>query len=252
MNPTYFDQTRDDPPINPADFTRDHQYRTFYCGHCGSELTVPLKCGNRFCSVCMHGPRARVRLRLQQLFGKVKVTGQKRLKLVTLTVPNQADAYDAFRLLVQSFRKLRGTAWWKKHVDGGVYVMEATFRNDLWHVHLHCIILALYMPQAELSDLWKTASGAIIVDVRQIRKGTDTIQYLTKYVTKTDVPLEQQGKLSYALKGSRLYSTFGSWHSIKLKVPRVECPCKKCGSNDWVWEGFLDANRHKNLWSTFG
>ena len=44
-----------------------HAFRSYVCGHCGHEITVPKACGDRFCSVCGWGSRLRARDQMAEL-----------------------------------------------------------------------------------------------------------------------------------------------------------------------------------------
>jgi hypothetical protein len=54
-------------------------------------------------------------------------------------------------------------------VRGGFYAIEPIHKGRGWHVHIHAILDADYLPQAELSRLWHEITGdAYIVDIRRV------------------------------------------------------------------------------------
>lgn len=167
-------------------------------------------------------------------------TDSRRLRRVDLTITAGPDASQGFHRLVEGFRRLRSSAWWKRHVSGGIYVIEATRSGDKWHVHLHAIVQSDFLPQRELSSRWKAATGDIIVYIQLMRDTSHAVSYLTKYLSKTAVVGDFRPELARALKSSRLFSPFGTWHAIKIKIPRRECVCPKCGANDWVHDRCFD------------
>lgn len=50
--------------------------------------------------------------------------------------------------------------------------------------HYHLLVIAPYIPQAWLSSTWAELTGARIVDVRIIKKGSDVYFYVLKYLSK--------------------------------------------------------------------
>lgn len=101
--------------------------------------------------------------------------------------------------------------------------------------HLHLVYDGDFVPQKELSKLWKKASaGSFIVDIRAVknyRPGFVAI-YLTKYLTK--------GCIEYRIDIERLKSfrMVGSWKLIFEKI-KFKCKCeqgKLMMINETAWE----------------
>lgn len=142
-------------------------------------------CGNRICPACRRAYAARVRSNLDLLF-----TGTRDLrpKFLTLTLrPSVAPLADQVHHLRAFFKRLRSTPLWKKAVRYGVAVVEVTRgkRGDHWHAHLHCVLLSDFMPQAELSRLWRRIThGSFIVDIRPVKQHDSVADYLCGYITK--------------------------------------------------------------------
>lgn len=209
-----------------------HDYHTVLCGSCGWSVRVPITCGNRFCDVCNGRSRHRTYTRLQSLIDKHPKRKGMRLRFVTLTIPNVTNAEEGFRDLIQSFKRLRQRNYWKKAVDGGAYVVELKRSASGWHVHLHMLIYSYYIPSPLLSGLWAKVSPGFIVNIRLV-KHNRCAGYLTKYLSKGAIPLEQQEEASKALKGSRLFQPFGTWQGIYNALPKPKPVCPKCGKRDF-------------------
>lgn len=192
-------------------------------------------CGDRFCVPCANARTARVRpIILQRCKGK-------RVRFVTLTrLSDQNSLTAAVDHCYRSFAKLRETKLWRGCVTGGAAVLEITRGKSglAWHVHLHVLVVGSYIDQAKLSDAWRRASGgSFIVDVREVKDHERGIGYVTKYVSKgfdRSVVLDPEALLEavVALRGRRVFSTFGEWHGDDVDVERVE-------ATDWRSVGRL-------------
>jgi hypothetical protein len=134
--------------------------------------------------------------------------------------------------LIDSFRKLRQRKYWKNAVDGGAYVVEITKGWKGWHVHIHALIVSYYIPSNVLSDLWYQCSPGFIVKIKLV-KHNHCAGYLTKYLSKGAVPMEEQEVASASLKGSRLFQPFGSWQGIYNSLPKPKPVCPVCGKRDF-------------------
>lgn len=207
----------------------DHDFVQIICLHCGTSFNVPVYCGDRFCSICSVGRRMRIRQRLEFLVNNVKPAPGMNFKHLTLTVKNQNDLSLMTTAIMKSFRKLRQTASWKSHVSGGAFVVEITGDSSGWHVHLHIIIEAKYYKWATLLALWMRLSAGRGVYIQNIPK-RQVVRYLTKYLSKNDVPEDDQLELNDALKGVRLFQPFGSWFAINLAYVKPPQHCNGCSN----------------------
>lgn len=104
-------------------------------------------------------------------------------KFITLTCnpamhENPRAAYDATRRKIpQLTTRLR-----RRYEEFEFFrVLEVTKKG--WP-HYHLITRSPYIPQAELSDLWKELTGAPIVDVRKMDRSTNAYWYVVKYLGK--------------------------------------------------------------------
>ena len=150
--------------------------------------------------------------------------------------------------LIHSFRRLRSRKLWSENVAGGCYVIETTWGNGGWHVHLHIVCLCRYIPQHQLSRVWKTISGAKIVDIRRCKPG-DLSGYVTHYLTKFDFPPEHRQEARDAMQGRRLWSPFGICHDVNLQYVRPPYRCPECQCCDWTCPDFIKGTLVNYSWA---
>jgi len=217
---------------NPADFS-DHEYRRFCCCGCGHSFDAPVYCGNRFCAICNSGRRRRIRSKLQYIVQYAAVPKGYRWRFVTLTIPRQPDLYVGAKTLISAFRKLRSRKFWQSKVAGGAYVLEVIGTPGNWFAHLHVLVLSSYIPQKQLASNWAKCSPGRIVHIKFIPPSA-IINYVVKYVTKTDLDPAHQLAASHALKGFRLFQPFGCLHVIAQACPKVLYTCKSCGYDHFI------------------
>lgn len=223
-------------------FTLNHRYRTFFCSQCGHAHKSPIFCGDRFCPVCSRPRAFRARSRLKQIIGLVHLPKGYSFVHIVLTIPSVAHPDNGHSTLLSSFRRLRQRSFWKRRVLGGACCIEVTGRPDNWHVHLHAIAVARWLPFALLRSAWSKVSPGSIVFLAKIPPRV-AANYLTKYFTLSDknpVPLDLP---ACSFRSSRLFQTFGVWHRFNLKAKRVPLPCPNCGNSCWIPESILHRFR---------
>jgi len=170
----------------------------------------------------------RVRNRINWLIKNRPFVRGTMLKHLTLTVRNHQDLAQMVKHLVRSFRRLRQRAYFKKHVVGGAFVIEITEKGHGWHAHIHCVIQAFRIEWQIIRNLWRQCTGGSTgVDIRN-RSAVSCIQYLTKYISKSDLPIDLQSVASDALKNYRLFNPFGSWFAINKQYVHPPSRCPKC------------------------
>lgn len=96
--------------------------------------------------------------------------------------------------LTAAFKKMRRTAAWKNHVDGGLWFFEwteeSTIAGDIvwteFNPHLHVILLSKYFPQKEIKELAMHYDLGEIVDIRADKTKTaeDSLAYISHYSKK--------------------------------------------------------------------
>jgi hypothetical protein len=223
---------------------QEHSYFTLLCCHCGHEISVPQYCGNRFCRVCGVARRRRTQHRIAFMISKASPRPGETLKHLTLTVPNTSDPKTGLKDCLESFRRLRSRRWWRNNVSGGAYVIEITGQENSWHVHIHAVIYAQYLPFVLLKTIWTECSPGNHVYINRITKDR-AVGYLTKYITKASVSDEHLDSVSDAFKGRRLFSPFGSFHSLPCPPALPPYACPDCGNGIWAPQHYFnDEGRH--------
>lgn len=145
----------------------------------------------------------------------------------------QASLAAEVKRLMEAFRELRKSAFWKSTVLGGIAVLEVTINaaTRLWHPHLHLIVDGGFLPQKKLSAEWKIATGdSDVVWIQAVNDRTKTAKYVSKYLAKSVNPtsLTEREIREYAssLHGKRLIFTFGKVAKI---VPEASPAGEKKG-----------------------
>lgn len=217
-----------------------HDFITIDCQDCKASFVVPVYCGDRFCPTCGVVRLAKVRKRLKWLLAACKPPKNHRLKMVTLSIPNESSLRDQVKSLVASFRKLRNRAYWKKRVSGGAFVIEIKGHEGNWHAHIHCIVYASWLDWTRLLHIWKSVSTGSAVYVSDIPI-SKAVHYLTKYLTKDELPCHDFEEASWALKGQRLFSPIGNWYKLNSSFPVEKSVCPCCNSPDLIVLGFPEC-----------
>jgi hypothetical protein len=155
-----------------------------------------------------------------------------RFKHITLTIVSEADIAVMVKSIVRSFRRLRQRAYWKNAVKGGAFVIEITGRPGAWHAHIHAVIETRWMRWERLRNLWMDVSTGRGVYIQNI-PAKECINYLTKYLTKSDMPDAVRRECGEALSSFRMYQPFGSWHGFMKTYIRERHACSGCGEASW-------------------
>lgn len=204
------------------------RHPTLYQRQESGELVIAqARCKSRICPRCGIFRRNQLEHRIRALLQKASDT-----RLLTLTIKStDYPLADQIAHLRQSFTRLRRRADWKKHVAGGVTVFEITWNptTEQWHPHLHCIIDGKFWPQAKISTLWLKCTGdSSVVDIRRIASREALTQYVTKYVTKTQlaetVPARHTSAWALAVHGLRLCQAFGKFHGMADEIEEKTDP----------------------------
>ena len=224
-----------DPPPSPRTFSHRALERFRSCGQRSFVLRsrddppsyklVSATCRNRFCHACQAD---RGRLIAANLREKLPAT---QLRFLTLTVKAEGLALSAaLDHLYTSFAKLRRMAIFKRHVSGGLAVLEVTWSpvSGRWHPHFHCLLQGDFFPQSQLKAAWQRATGdSYIVHIKPAGDTAGIAGYLTKYLTKSlskgvwsDPP--RLAEAMSALHGRKLLIAFGAWHRLRLLEPPLD------------------------------
>jgi len=222
--------------------TPDHEWTTIACSHCGDDFKVPIYCGDRFCPICSPRRLGRTRRRLDWLAKNADVPFGMGFKMLTLTIRSEGDLHKMVRSLLKSFRRMRQRAFWKNNVDGGAFVVEIKRGAYGWHAHIHCVIVSHYMSFDTIKKLWQKVSTGHGVDIRA-RTSSESIHYMCKYMAKPPLDEETLRLVNGALKGTRLFSPFGSWYSLNATYEQIKPCCQKCGSQGFIPLLYLESAR---------
>ena len=228
------------------ELTSVHVWRTLYCAKCGQSISVHVCCGKRFCPSCARRRAARVRNRLGHLLDQNKKIPKARLKMLTLSKANCSSLDAGIRDLVSSFRRLRQRALWKYYVFGGAFVIEIKGRPGNWHPHIHAIIYSYYIPWARLRSAWKQCSGGTAVWINAVTHDRAKY-YITKYITKAELPAALLSDVGESLARFRLFTRFGSWHNIVLPKTHNDTPCQRCGVSDWIVDFKIERGKWRDI-----
>lgn len=211
----------------------NHQYIRIFCTNCAEQHDVPVYCGDRFCRVCNNSRRRNAHDRIDFLVKNARAVSSYRMKMLTLTIPNQDDVGEMITSLLKSFRRMRQRIEWKNKVDGGVFVVEITGRPGNWHAHLHIIMQSRWFSVETLFKLWQACSpgrGVWIDDIPPNR----AVAYCIKYISKPSVPDHVLDEVNEGMKGLRLFHPFGSWHNLNLTYKKPPALCQKCGEQTLI------------------
>ncbi len=231
-----------------------HRSVTFFCEKCGEKHQVPLRCGDRCCPVCRGKDYRRL---LEGYLESVKRI--HRPKLMTLTLRNVEDLNRSYvRWVRKCFTRLMRRAYYRRLVKGGLCAFEITNRGRGFHVHLHIILSADFIPVRKLSHDWSGVTGGSgVVDIRAISGAREALAYCLKYLSKppalkgkdeaiSDEELEERREVyRAAVRGVRLVQAFGSlYDELVLEIPELKC--KRCGGSRWIiWEFELAGEFYK-------
>ena len=176
----------------------------------------PSLCRQRVCPICSHYRSYKLRQHLQSHYDRMRNP-----KLLTLTLAKSTLPLDQLvSKLLKHFARLRRRAVWLASVRSGCWVLEWTYSqtDNTYHVHLHVLIDARYIPQTWISSTWKTLTGdSYIVDIRTANHNAP--RYLAKYMAKQGQALPPVGRLPGWLKQTKSRRGYGSFGQKPLPDP---------------------------------
>lgn len=164
----------------------------FTCNWCPNHLR-PTPCGHSFggfrdterCKICSREIKSWQRANdLADKLIEQSELEDRRLRFVTLTLPNYECPRSGLKDLKKKIRNFRHTKKFKSRVSGGTDFYEWTTSSDgSYNVHYHGVWIGNYWKQDDLLDSWKHG-GARIELVKKKYEAADTVRYCTKYLTK--------------------------------------------------------------------
>lgn len=178
-----------------------------------SEIRIhEFRCKLRICSYCGRCRAEQLKAKMLPLVEKMNSPRMIGFSLKS----NDAPLRKQFERLVESFAKLRRSKLWIRHFTKGFYTLEATHnsKSNQWHPHIHGIVDGDFIQHAKLKALWESITGdSNIVFIRLCHSHTAAVNYMTKYVTKTQdastVPEHRLAEWAITLKGMRFLNLFG-------------------------------------------
>lgn len=217
-----------------------HGLRRLFCANCGHVRTVPIYCKNRFCRYCSAPILRKAARRMRHLLTETKLPKYHKWYMLTLTIPNSPDLKQMAKDLREGFASLRRTRKWKENILGGFYVIEVKKGNGGWHAHIHACLARPYVSDwwPWLFSAWKQRTNSQMVHEDYIPPER-VVRYVTKYMTKDEMPDEDRADANDALRYSRLVCPFGACFDVAktFKPLKTQCPC--CQESIWISEDHL-------------
>jgi len=186
------------------------------CSGCGKSWYIKNFCRLRVCPLCSFRV-SRERAKFMEYMCK----DMAHPKMITLTLPTWTKVpQDGIKYLRECFNKLRRTTLFKK-VVGGAYQIELKSKADGWHIHMHILLDCPFIPYQRLFSEWKTITKvkAPQIDVRSA-DSEKARAYMCKYASKSadfEGHFENVVDWYEAVKGQRLFTTFGNWYNVKME-----------------------------------
>lgn len=199
-------------------------------------------CRDRFCVPCA-GTRARI-----VAHTLIDLLGDEPARFITLTVKHtDAPLRQQVDRLYRSYKKLRKTVLWQRHVFAAAALLEIKRGRDdrLWHPHLHVLTKGRFVPHADLKNEWhRITEDSFIVDIRIIKDPARAAAYVSKYVTKPMVQTystdtDAVAEAVQAMHHRRTVLLTGDWRNLHWE--------KQTDDHTWEWVGNLDSLVHRAL-----
>jgi len=128
-------------------------------------------------------------------------------------------------------------------VVGGAYQIEVKIKDGHFHIHMHVILDCPFIHYTQIYKAWSDITGVagVQVDIRAAKTKAQRA-YIVKYTQKS-AELRADGadvvEWYEAVKGSRLFGTFGEWFNYKLEdlldpeeFKPAPPPCPICGAEN--------------------
>jgi hypothetical protein len=192
-----------------------------YCGHCHETWYVTTQCRQRTCPICAW--------RVARDRGDWLVAMTRKMsypKKLELTMPaGDGTPRERIALLRKKINQLRAHKIFAG-VKGGAYQIELKWNNDHWHIHCHMIFDGPFIDQRALAEVWGSLWGleTAVVYIRAC-PGEAELRYAVKYACKVSTSdLENDLIVQWydAVKGSRLFTTFGTFYNFEVEQDDVE------------------------------
>lgn len=227
------------------------------CDHCGDHFWTVEHCRNRVCPLCSWDVQMD---RQTYVLKKLKTT--KHPKLLTLTMSRwRGDPRAGIDHLRKAFNTLRKRKLFR-FCAGGSYTIELKPKNDGWHIHIHVLMDAPYIPRQKIFSAWKQILDVpyASVDLRAAKSGKQKA-YVTKYACKgvvADAGIDAIVDWYLAVKGKRLWGTFGSWFERKQQddpdaeeTISIGAPCPMCKERGMLFPYACGPFIYRDEWDDY-
>ena len=211
------------------------------CSHCNHSWYVVNRCRKRVCPLCSYKVAKK-----RAEFIKGMVNHMKFPKMITVTMERWTKCpRDGIKLIRKHFGSLRKDSVFS-HVKGGAYQIELKHKPGGWHIHIHAIVDSPYIHYKKLFMAWSRITGIAVpqTDVRAARNQKQ-LEYQCKYASKasdfgSDIAVVVEWY--HATKGSRLFTTFGTWYNKTIEDLDREADheewiatCPECGEHRTIY-----------------
>lgn len=180
-------------------------------------------CNVRGCPMCAAAKANRVAHSTAEY-----LDNQPDAKFMTLTMKHSdtplREQIDKINRDFRAFRRLKEVS---KRCKGGFWFLEIKLgKDDLWHIHLHCLVVSAWIAQKELSQLWLNVTGeSMIVDIRKIKDARTAASYAAKYASKPAalryLPTTKAVELLAETQNVRTHGAWGCIQKAKLLAKPV-------------------------------
>jgi hypothetical protein len=226
-----------------------HSYYTVAtCGDCGKVRKFPNRCDRFYCPECANHLQHERQKQIQ--WWAERITQPKHVVLTIKNVKKLTPGHvDELRRMFSKLRRRKFARNW----IGGYYGIQVTTGKQGWHLHIHALVDARWISEAELSQEWKACTNGYgyIVKVKDCRK-SDYLRETTRYVIHgSQIAAWSPATIASfvsAFKGKRTFGVFGKLYGQRvefaewiasLKQVKPRCDCGSCNvryqtESDWM------------------
>lgn len=229
------------------------------CEACHAATRGRTRCKRRWCPTCQPMLAAKRAAKYERAAALIKWPLH-----VTLTKKNTKDLRkESLRELLEAFRDFRRSTLWTRSVTGGMVSCELTNKGRGWHPHLHILCDSRWLAEdtpppmpyhsrgrkaallkaaaEELQKKWSPYVGQKSSSIKARRcSAQEAVREVLKYAVKGSELAECEGsvfEVIRAMKGNRLYTTFGSLYKLRSELkepPKRPCKCGRCGAEGTI------------------
>lgn len=227
----------------------DRDFLTIQCECCGYRRLVLAGSRDRTCPACSKEMYSRFYLRYEEV-----IASTPNLKFLTLTwKPVHHQDPSVLKEIGRAVNRFLHLSRYRRLWKGLLATVECKkTRSGMFYYHVHCIVSGAFIPQSQISDDWRKASGFPIVWVTRIsRTPKRALRYVLKYVLKGfsfDDPRDRQD-FKASMKGVRYIRSYGDFYNFEYRAGQhVYFPCPECGAvKSWVVLDFLSDEWYSEI-----